>query len=153
MCIRDSPFGFASILVFCIIDSIAIIKYKFLVLEPEMAYETVFNSLASFIIGVDLEDNIKFVNQATLEVLNYKKEDLIGKPLDFIITQKDDYKKMKDKLLEGKDVTDIGETYLVTSKKRYIPIRFIISPIKESAKNTMTLGLVIICLLYTSRCV
>jgi len=138
------PFGFASILVFCIIDSIAIIKYKFLVLEPEMAYETVFNSLASFIIGVDLEDNIKFVNQATLEVLNYKKEDLIGKPLDFIITQKDDYEKMKDKLSEGKDVTDVGETYLVTSEKRYIPVRFIISPIKESAKNTMTLGLVII---------
>ena len=145
------PFGFASILIFCIINSVAIIKYNFLILEPEMAYTTIFNSLASFVIGVDLEDRIRFTNEVTLNTLKYKKEDLIGKPIDLIFVRKDYYNIMKEKIVENKNIQDTKETYLVTSEKKQIPVMFTISPIKTESERSKILGFVIIAQDITKR--
>ncbi len=62
----------------------AIIRYKLLIFSPEEAYEKIITTMADALILVDSHGDIITINNAALNLLEYKEDELKGQPLDVI---------------------------------------------------------------------
>ena len=100
-------------------------------------FQTIIDTMNDLLIIISPDRSIAFVNQATLNVLGYTKDELIGKPLDFLSK-----KNFKDYPFEGMDIETIiqkgmGKDYsciMVTKEGRTIPVSFSWS-IMQDEKN------------------
>jgi PAS domain S-box-containing protein len=63
----------------------AIIRYKLLIFSPEEAYENIITTMADALILVDSNGDIITINNAALNLLDYKEDELKGQPLDVIL--------------------------------------------------------------------
>ena len=112
-------------------------KYRFPVLTPAMAADKILSTMSNFLIILNTQKKIVLVNQSALNLLKYKKEDLIGENSNSIF---------KDEL-EEINSDEIGqvktsETMLKSSEDKLIPVLMSVSLIKISEKEP--LGLVCI---------
>ncbi len=62
----------------------AIMRYKLLIFSPEEAYKNIITTMADALILVDSRGSIVTINNAALNLLKYKEDELKGKPLDVI---------------------------------------------------------------------
>jgi PAS domain S-box-containing protein len=68
---------------------IAILKYKFLEITPEVVVDEIISQMQDFLILSDSGGKIIKVNDATLTLLGYKENEILGKTFDGLIYEKD----------------------------------------------------------------
>ncbi len=137
------PFGYLSILFFTLITLYAMRYYGFLVLEPAMAYQTIFQSIHNFVVGIDLQDKIGFINNPALDILGYKEKEIVGKPIETIFPEEEKFNQLKEKIRQGEPSVRGEESYLFTKYQEKIPVWFNISPILEKGMGKEIFGLVL----------
>ncbi len=145
------PFGYICILTFVAITALAIKKYGFLVLEPKIAFRMIFDSITSFVIGVDAENRIGFMNEPVKNVLGYKQVDMFEESVKTIFPEQKKFLRMKDKIVKGKGVISQEDSYFLTRDGREIPIRFSLSLIQKKEYGERILGFVLIAQDITER--
>ncbi len=91
--------------------------------------KSIFDSL----ITISPDAIIKTVNQATLKLLGYKENELIGKSLDIIVAanEKSSKKITIDDLIKKDSIVNVEKTYL-TKNGRKIPVLFSSSPMHDN---------------------
>lgn len=91
--------------------------------------ENIMNAMVETLIVVDPEGNIRKANKATFELLGYKKDELIGSPINKLMGQKDAVKEFKRLIKEGV-AKNLEKTYL-TKDGREVPVGFSVSSLKS----------------------
>lgn len=140
--IRIPELTMTSITVGLIFIAYGIWRYRFPVLTPAMAADKIISTMSNFLIILNIHKKILLVNQSALNLLKYSKEELIGKPSEFIFN-----KGKQEELFQDINLNEIGsiktfETTIKTKNNVFIPALMSVSLIKISEKEP--LGLVCI---------
>ncbi|HEX3047803.1 MAG TPA: ATP-binding protein [Bacillota bacterium] len=112
----------------------AIIKYGFLTISPEYAAGDIISTMKDSLILIDPDGKIAEVNNATLNLLGYRKDEIIGKQAEILFSEE----LTPFKLTEGL-VKDYQFTYL-TKKHEIIPVSFSCSVLRD--KENKLIGIV-----------
>ncbi|MFW6122014.1 MAG: histidine kinase dimerization/phosphoacceptor domain -containing protein, partial [Petrotogales bacterium] len=94
--------------IFVIFVAYAIVKYKFLALSPEIIAENILNTMKDSVIIVNEKEDIVNVNKSTLDLLGYKKEDLMNFSLNRIIELPEIEKRDDKKVFESSKFKEIN---------------------------------------------
>lgn len=111
-------------------------RYRFPILTPAMAADKILSTMSNFLIILNTQRKIVLVNQSALNLLNYKKDDLIGESANLI------FKLDGDDVLQNIDLDRIGqiktfETEIKSSENNFIPVLMSVSLIKISEKEPL----------------
>jgi PAS domain S-box-containing protein len=122
--------------------SYGIWKYRFPVLTPAMAADKILSTMSNFLIIMNTQKKIVLINQSLMNLLKYKKDDLIGESCELIFPPEH-----MDEILEFLNSHEIGqvktfETEIRSSEEQLISVILSVSLIKISEKEP--LGLVCI---------
>ena len=101
----------------------AIAKYKFLAITPATAAQDIISSMTDALILVDQSGDIVTVNKAGLELLKYSKRELLGRPVEKILTESSRSIGLPDKIANGKDVKSL-ELALNPKNAKEVPVIF-----------------------------
>jgi PAS domain S-box-containing protein len=118
-------------------------RYHFPVLTPAIAADKIISTMSNFLIILNTQKKIILVNQSAINLLNYEREDLIGKSSSLIFRVKDG---IWD-IFQNIKLDEIGqiktfETEIKSSENNVIPVLMSVSLIKISENEP--LGLVCI---------
>ncbi|UWG99293.1 EAL domain-containing protein [Dehalobacter sp. DCM] len=101
----------------------AIVKYKMMVLTPEVAADYILETMNDPVIFVNTQFIIKDVNKAVLDLSHFRRDELIGMPLSFLIGSKDEATMIIQRIMQLGSVRNI-ELELRTKKMASIPCLF-----------------------------
>lgn len=108
----------------------AIQKHELFVVSPATAADNIVSTMTDSLILLDDSHTIISVNDATLRILRYEKEELIGRPFSAIFLSPSDSEAILSEIPGGTPVTDLEISY--RSKEGItIPISFSGSVIKN----------------------
>ncbi len=79
------PLGYLPIFAFAVVAARAIWSYRLVDITPAFAAQQIIDTMTGGLLVLDPEGKIKLVNQATVELLGYSKDEMIGKPVAAII--------------------------------------------------------------------
>ena len=79
------PFGYISISFFIFMSGFVILRYELADITPELAAHQILKTMPSAVIVTDLEGNIQVINRVALEMLGYKKSELLGRELTSVL--------------------------------------------------------------------
>ena len=132
-----------SITIGLIFISYGVWRYRFPILTPAMAADKILSTMSNFLIILNTQKKIVLVNQSALNLLNYKREDLIGKSSSLIFRLKEG---VWD-IFQNINLDEIGqvktfETEIKSSENKFIPVLMSVSLIKINENEP--LGLVCI---------
>jgi len=118
-----------------ILIAYSMIKYGFMIITPRMVAERILDTISDSVVAVDKHNKISFVNRAATDILDYKEDNLIGKPLEKImssdgVTGFDVSKEL------SKDLKNF-ETELVRRDKKRVLVSVNASEIKDKRKNVV----------------
>lgn len=103
-----------------------------------MAADDIISTMADSLILVSPDAKILTVNQYTLDLLKYKKNELVGKPIATIFAEAEEVSPFKEtrmkKLMEEGYIRDYNMTYKTKSGEK-IPISFSGSVMRDKGKN------------------
>jgi len=105
----------------------AIQKYKLMGITPQLAAEKIVNSMNDSLVAVDSDGTIAMVNKATEDLLGYKGEELIGRPIEILF---EGDKNRLENLSKGETIKKFRMRYLAKDKKS-IPISLSVSEIRD----------------------
>ena len=137
------PFGYISILFFAALTGYAVKKYSFLVLDPGVALPVIFDAVSNFIIGIDNEKRINFINRSVQEVFGYKEEEIAGQPIEKIFVEQEKFLQIRDGILLEKAPAWEEDTCFLTKDGREVFVRFSLSPIRDKRHKGRVLGFVL----------
>jgi len=137
------PSGYISILTFIVIAAFAIKRHGFLVLKPKMVFRMAFNSINSFIIGIDTKNRIDFINNPVENILGYKQVDMFKKPVKMLFPEQEKLLQIKNKILKGKTFMGQEDSYFLAKNGKKIPIGFTLSPIHNKGYGGRIIGFVL----------
>ena len=116
----------------------AIVRYKFMILTPAMAADDIIFTMADSLILISPDAKILTVNQYTLDLLKYKKNELVGKPIATIFAEAEEVSPFREtrmkKLIEEGYIRDYNMTYKTKSGEK-IPISFSGSVMRDKGRN------------------
>jgi len=116
--------------------SYGIWKYRFPALTAAIAADQIVSTMSNFLIMLDHNKNIVTINNATTDLLGYSKEELIGKPLEYLF--KDQTGKNNSNLPHNISDTIVNfETCLKSKSGEFIPVLLSKSVIKNENGNVM----------------
>ncbi len=116
-------------------------KYRFPALTAAIAADQIVSTMSNFLIMLDHNKNIVTINNATTDLLGYSKEELIGKPLEYLF--KDNTWDTDNKLPNNTSDSIVNfETCLKSKYGELIPVLLSKSVIKN--ENGNVLGIVCI---------
>lgn len=128
------------------IISYGIWKYRFPALTSAIVADKIVSTMSNFLLLLDENKRIVNVNQATLHLFGYKKEELIGKKVDILFARKKDsatiFEKKKNKSYYSVNSIVNKESTLHSKKGDNIPVILSISPI--IGDSSQIIGLVLI---------
>ncbi|MEW6558342.1 MAG: PAS domain S-box protein [Elusimicrobiota bacterium] len=125
------PIATILVLIFAGGIAYAITKYKFLTITPALATEDILSTMLDSLFIVDKEGKMIEVNQETLNLLGYKKQDLLGKPAGMLFAEELLFKGTKwEKLLKEGWVRDYEMDYKTKTGEK-IPVSFSGSVMKD----------------------
>ena len=75
------PFGYAPIVVFCIVSSWTIWKYRLIDITPEFAAHEILATMSDAIVVLDRQGIVRVVNPAACELLQQPAGEWVGKPV------------------------------------------------------------------------
>jgi PAS domain S-box-containing protein len=126
--------------------SYGIWKYRFPALTSAIVADRIVSTMSNFLLLLDQNKKIVNMNQATIQIFGYEKEDLVGKPVDMIFARKEDaeiiFEKKKNKDYYSVNSISNKESILQTKNKTKIPVILSISPIIGDLSQVI--GLVLI---------
>lgn len=109
----------------------AILNYKILNLNPVITMDEIISNILDVIIIVDSDNKIIKVNHKLEQVLNYKEKELIGKPIDFLIS-KNQIDLIEYQNIQQNVTSKMGwEIFCYDKKGEIIPFSFYKAPIKN----------------------
>ena len=108
-----------------------ITRYGLMTISPETAANNILATMDDSLILLDPDSQIITVNQATLDLLGYKKQELIGSPVTAIFSD-GDYVKRFQELMQKGSIRDY-DTFYRTSSKEKIPVSLFMSLLKDKA--------------------
>lgn len=120
----------------------AIVKYKMMVLNPEVSVDEIATMMRELLILINLDGNIIKVNPKARELLGYSENELKGKSIEVVIVEKE---KIRDYLakIKGNLSFDLGdELKFETKEGEIIPVQA--GGILIKSKDEDTLGIIII---------
>ncbi len=126
--------------------SYAISRYElFALLTPSATADIIIETIKEALIVVDSKMNIEFVNTSTTNLLKYRKDELVGRSIEYIFYQeKEDMETFKEsivsKIQKKEDVMD-AETILLDKDGETISVRLSSSTLKN--KQGKVIGIVI----------
>jgi two-component system response regulator HydG len=97
-------------------------------------FQTIIDTMNDLLIIISPDRSITFVNQATLSVLGYAKDELIGKPLDFLFHKSCPFEGLDVKAIVQKGVGKDYSCIMITKEGKTIPVSFSWS-IMQDEKN------------------
>jgi PAS domain S-box-containing protein len=111
-------------------------KYRFPALTAAVAADQIVSTMSNFLIMLDHNKNIVTINNATTILLGYTKEELIGKPFEYLF---EDDSIGKDNTLSNNNSEQIVnfETCLKSKYDEFIPVLLSKSVIKDENGNIM----------------
>ncbi len=111
-------------------------KYRFPALTAAIAADQIVSTMSNFLIMLDHNRNIVTINNATTVLLGYSKEELIGKPLEYLF--KDQTGETVNKLPSNTSDNIINyETCLKSKYGDFVPVLLSKSIIKDGNGNIM----------------
>ncbi len=111
-------------------------KYRFPALTAAIAADQIVSTMSNFLIMLDHDRNIITINNATTALLGFSKEELIGKPLEYLF--KDHTLETTNKLPNNTSDTIVNfETCLKSKYGEFIPVLLSKSIIKDENGNVM----------------
>jgi PAS domain S-box-containing protein len=111
-------------------------KYRFPALTAAIAADQIVSTMSNFLIMLDHNRNIVTINNATTALLGYSKEELIGKPLEYLF--KDQASETSNELSSNASDTIVNyETCLKSKYGEFIPVLLSKSIIKDENGNVM----------------
>lgn len=112
--------------------------------------QNILRSMAECLIVLKPDQTIEMVNKATLELLGYKEEDLIGKPVEIVFDQYNGFINENGKeLLSQKSIMINREESFITKEGKVIPVLFSASSMQSREGSPP--GIVCIALDITER--
>jgi PAS domain S-box-containing protein len=115
----------------------AISKYKLMTIPLPMTAESIIVSMTELLFVVNPNNKIITVNKAALDILGYKEDELLGKPVHVIFGKKLPLKGKKLRELEEVGFIKNVETFILTKNKKRIPINLSASVVKDSLGKVM----------------
>ena len=106
-----------------------ITRYGLMTISPETAAENILATMGDSLILIDSDNKIITVNQATLDLLGYRREELIERPVTAIIAD-DDYREKFRELMQKSSIRDY-DTFYRTSSGNKIPASLFMSLLKD----------------------
>ncbi len=83
----------------------AMFKYEFLAITPQVAADRIISKMSDSLILLDASGAIKFINEATAQLLKYKKRELVGRDMNLILSS-ESVGKLK---MIGREFTEVIE--------------------------------------------
>ncbi|HZK98018.1 MAG TPA: PAS domain S-box protein [Prolixibacteraceae bacterium] len=119
----------------------AIVKFRFLTINPATASENIISAMDELLILLNQEGNILTVNKATLNSLQYQQNELLGKPLTKLLHENNMNKNILERIT-NEEVIKNSDINLQTKNGEIVPIIYSASPLKN--EDGMILGTVFI---------
>jgi len=119
----------------------SMVKYGFMIITERVVAEKILDTMSDSVIAVDKSDKISFVNRATMDILDYEENALLGKPLSKIMTS--------DGIMGFNMSKEISkglknfETVFARSDNKGVLMSVSASEIKDKRKNTVGYALVL----------
>lgn len=110
----------------------SMVKYKLMVITPVAAAENIISTIADSLILLDREGNIASVNEATLDLSGYGKDDLKGKSIEIFFREKDFKSTLLDKAIKKEAIINC-ELNFKTRTGDNIPVIFSSSAMIDEA--------------------
>lgn len=142
------PFGYLNIFVWLLLMGYAIVKYNLMRLTPEVVASQIISIIPDFLILVDRGGRIIMVNRTIIATLGYRAEELIKKPVEMIIPQKDTMKLLFEDP-EEKGIISNLETVYRSKDGKEIPVIFSRAVVRNDVGDVV--GFVITALDITER--
>jgi len=92
----------------------AIQKYKLMGITPQLAADTIITSMKDSLVVANPDGTIIMVNKATKDLLGYKGEEVVGRPLEIVC---EEGKKGSEKLLREQALGNFRTKYITKDKK------------------------------------
>ena len=108
----------------------AIVKYKFMAITPALVAENIISTMADSLVLLDREGNIISVNKATLGLSGYRNDELEGKSVEMLFTEKDFKSTLLDKAIKKEAIRNY-ELGFKAKTKDIIPTLFSSSTIMD----------------------
>lgn len=129
-----------STFVFIVMIAYAVNKFGLLTITTSLVAENILSTITDFIIAVDKNKNISYVNKALLDILGYDDKEVISQPMDVLVKNKISSLNFDD-LHKSFPLTNY-ETEIRTKNGELIPVSANGSVLKEGPGNV--LGLVFV---------
>lgn len=81
------PYGYVSFLFFILINAYAILRYKAFSFTPQIASREIIGAMSDSLILVNKERKVEYANPAALEMFGYSEREIIGKPMEELVSQ------------------------------------------------------------------
>lgn len=135
--IRIPEITMVSVTVGLIFIAYGIWRYRFPVLTPAMAADKILSTMSNILIILNTDKKIILVNKSLLNLLKYKKDEMIGSSFELIFNQDD--QKFLLKILKSGEIGQVKtfETTIKSSEKYLTPILMSVSLIKISEKEPL----------------
>ncbi len=114
-----------------------IVKYKFMILTPEMAAEQILETISESVIILDEEGGIISSNKETISLSGYTLDELIGKPLGTLFSEDEKFAQENLKKLFEECPIHNMETYFVPKNNQSIPVIFSASAYKSDEEGLL----------------
>ena len=106
-----------------------ITRYSFLAISPETAADNILATMGESLLLIEPDNNIVNANQTTFDLLGYKKEDLVGKPVTTIFPEGEYDQRIKE--LKEKGTIHNYDTFYRTRTGEEIPVSIFMSLLKD----------------------
>jgi PAS domain S-box-containing protein len=108
----------------------AIRRYKFLTITPYTAASNIISTMADALMLIDKRYHIVNVNNALLELLAYKENEIVGQPFETLLADKFEKRQWLDRIISESNLKNY-DLFLKNKSGRNIPISLSSSMIKD----------------------
>lgn len=98
-------------------------------------HKGIIQNISSCIATIDREGKITFMNKSALNLIGYKQEEVAGKAIRDLFSDKDEGIIITEQLVSLEKMFDSRETNFITKDGKIIPIGFSTTPIDEEKKK------------------
>lgn len=118
----------------------AIARYSLMTITPFNVADKIISTMVDSLVLLDPEGQIVTVNEALLDLSGYQKNELVGKPIDFLIREKSFKAVLLGKTFKGEAIRN-NELNFKTKERNNVPVLFSSSAI---VKEELITGIVCI---------
>ena len=101
----------------------AMIRYKFLTITPATAAGNIISTMYDSLVLLDMKGNIVSTNKAVENLLEYKENEVKGKPVDILFPEEDKKKGVVDKIISAGNLEN-ADFVLKTKSGKAVPVLF-----------------------------